>query len=71
METMHLLKKTLCACFLFMAAIPMSAQEGNAQDTEGHPSWYIGLQGGVPFGISTFGGDASYDDFSTTIYPGT
>ena len=34
-ETMHLLKKMLCACFLFMAVIPMSAQEGDTQDTGG------------------------------------
>ena len=72
-ETMHLLKKMLCVCFLFMAAIPMSAQEGNTQDTEDNPSWYIGLQGGVPFGISTFssfGADKTRAGFDAGLYGG-
>ena len=47
-ELMHLLKKMLCACFLFMAVIPMAAQEGDAQGAENTSSWYVGLQGGVP-----------------------
>lgn len=72
-ETMHLLKKMLCACFLFMAAIPLSAQERNTQDTEDNPSWYIGLQGGVPFGISTFssfGADKTRAGFDAGLYGG-
>ena len=72
-ETMHLLKKMLCACFLFMAAIPMSAQERDTQDTEDNPSWYIGLQGGVPFGISTFssfGADKTRAGFDAGLYGG-
>ena len=72
-ETMHLLKKMLCACFLFMAAIPMSAQEGDTQDTENHPFWYIGLQGGVPFGVSTFssfGADKTRAGFDAGLYGG-
>ena len=70
---MHLLKKMLCVCFLFMAAIPMSAQERNTQDTEDNPSWYIGLQGGVPFGISTFssfGADKTRAGFDVGLYGG-
>lgn len=72
-ETMHLLKKMLCVCFLFMAAIPMSAQEGNTQDMEDNPSWYIGLQGGVPFGVSTFssfGADKTRAGFDAGLYGG-
>ena len=72
-ETMHLLKKMLCACFLFMAVIPMSAQEGDTQDTENHPFWYIGLQGGVPFGVSTFssfGADKTRAGFDAGLYGG-
>ena len=49
----RLLKKMLCACCLFMTVIPLSAQqERNTQNAKGSPSWYIGIQGGVPFGIS-------------------
>ena len=72
---MHLLKKMLCVCFplLFMAAIHMSAQERNTQNKEGNPSWYIGLQGGVPFGISTFssfGADKTRAGFDAGLYGG-
>ncbi len=34
--------------------LPMAAQEADVQDAGNTSSWYIGLQGGVPFGISTF-----------------
>ena len=70
-ETMHLFKKMLCACFLFVAVIPMSAQESDkAEDCS---SWYIGLQGGVPFGISTFssfGADKARAGFDLGLYGG-
>lgn len=69
---MHLLKKMLCACFLFMAVIPMAAQEGDAQDAE-NTSWYVGLQGGVPFGTSTFssfGADKTRAGFDVGLYGG-
>ena len=72
-ELMHLLKKMLCACFLFMAVIPMAAQEGDAQDAENTSSWYIGLQGGVPFGTSTFssfGADKTRAGFDAGLYGG-
>lgn len=71
-ELMHLLKKMLCACFLFMAVIPMAAQEGDAQDAE-NTSWYVGLQGGVPFGTSTFssfGADKTRAGFDVGLYGG-
>ena len=70
---MHLLKKMLCACFLFMAVIPMAAQEGDAQDAENTSSWYVGLQGGVPFGTSTFssfGADKTRAGFDAGLYGG-
>lgn len=70
---MHLLKKMLCACFLFMAVIPMAAREGDAQDAENTSSWYIGLQGGVPFGTSTFssfGADKMRAGFDAGLYGG-
>ena len=72
-ELMHLLKKMLCACFLFMAVIPMAAQEGDAQDAENTSSRYIGLQGGVPFGTSTFssfGADKTRAGFDAGLYGG-
>ena len=40
---MHLLEKMLCACFLFLAAVPMSAQEGETRQEENRSPWYIGL----------------------------
>ena len=70
---MHLLKKMCCACFLLMAVIPMAAQERDAQDAENSLSWYIGLQGGVPFGTSTFssfGADKTRAGFNAGLYGG-
>ena len=70
---MHLLEKMLCACFLFLAAVPMSAQEGETRQEENRSPWYIGLQGGVPFGISTFssfGADKTRAGFDAGLYGG-
>lgn len=72
-ELMHLLKKMLCTCFLFMAAVPMAAREADAQNAENTSSWYVGLQGGVPFGTSTFssfGADKTRAGFDAGLYGG-
>ncbi len=38
-------KDALCLFFLFMAVIPMSAQERNTRKVRNSSSWCIGLQG--------------------------
>ena len=63
----------LCACFLFLAALPMAAREADAQDAGNSPSWYIGIQGGVPFGVSTFssfGADKTRAGYNLGLYGG-
>ena len=42
----------------------MAARGAEAQKAENGPSWYAGLQGGVPFGVSTF------SSFGAGLYAG-
>lgn len=49
---MLLLKKILFVCALLSGVLPLSAQD----DIASRSSWYIGLQGGMPLGISTLSG---------------
>ena len=70
---MHLFRKTLCACLLSLAAVPVAARGAEAQKAENGPSWYAGLQGGVPFGISTFssfGAGKTRAGFGAGLYAG-
>ena len=67
-------KKTLfLLCFLVFLCVESRAQEVNPAETASHYNWYIGLQGGLPFGISTFnsfGADKTRIGWSTGLYGG-
>ncbi len=39
---------------LLWLALPLMAQDTEHTTHSGTPAWYVGLQGGVPFGVSTF-----------------
>ncbi len=70
------MKKTLLGftAFLMLSALPLVAQE----QTEGKPTateqgWFVGAQGGVPFGVSTFssfGADKTRMGWSAGLYGG-
>lgn len=60
----------LLLCILLCAA-PLMAQD--ASENTKFPSWYVGLQGGVPFGVSqfsSFGFDKTRTGFSGGLYGG-
>lgn len=60
----------LLLCILLCAA-PLMAQD--ASENTKFPGWYVGLQGGVPFGVSqfsSFGFDKTRAGFSGGLYGG-
>lgn len=60
----------LLLCILLCAA-PLMAQD--ASENTKFPGWYVGLQGGVPFGVSqfsSFGFDKTRAGFSGGVYGG-
>ena len=67
-------KKTLfLLCFLVFLCVESRAQEVKPAETASHYNWDIGLQGGLPFGISTFnsfGADKTRIGWSTGLYGG-
>lgn len=61
----------LLLCILLCAA-PLMAQD--ASENTKFPGWYVGLQGGVPFGVSqfsSFGFDKTRAGFSGGVYGGS
>ncbi len=58
---------------LLWLALPLMAQDTEHTTHSGTPAWYVGLQGGVPFGVSTFsafGHDQVHGGFVGGIYGG-
>lgn len=66
--------KLLSLCLLWLlpaAASGQTGQDGKPDDTAG--GWYVGLQGGMPFGFSTFssfGADRTHAGWSAGVYGG-
>ena len=57
----------LLLCILLCAA-PLMAQD--ASENTKFPGWYVGLQGGVPFGVSqfsSFGFDSAAEFMEATV----
>ncbi len=65
--------KQLLSIFLLALSLPLAAEEAKVQPIATTPAWYVGLQGGVPFGVSTFsafGHDQVHGGFMGGIYGG-
>lgn len=66
--------KLLSLCLLWLlpaAASGQTGQDGKPDDTAG--GWYVGLQGGMPFGFSTFssfGADRTHAGWSAGVHGG-
>ncbi len=71
---MRNLNKFLSAALLLLAMLPLSAQnQGGTPPTGTEEGWFVGVQGGMPFGISTFssfGADKTRAGFSGGAFVG-
>lgn len=68
-------KLTILCCFLLCASLSVMAQEkvGGAGMHPAERGWYMGVQGGIPFGIitfSSFGADKTRAGVSAGVYSG-
>jgi len=67
-------KKTIpLMCFLVFLCIESHAQDANPVELITHSSWYVGVKGGMPFGIGTFssfGADKTRIGWNAGLYGG-
>ncbi len=65
--------KQLLSIFLLALSLSLAAEEVKVHPIATTPAWYVGFQGGVPFGVSTFsafGHDQVHGGFVGGIYGG-
>lgn len=72
-KIMHLLTKMLCVGLMLFSVGHAVAQVNETNSCNAVPSWYVGVQGGVPFGVSTFssfGADKTRAGYAVGVYGG-